>query len=192
MSILFILSKNQLLALLTFAEETRIERDTCTPVFMAALFIIARTWKQPRCPSADECIRKLWYIYTMVWGGRRQEGSGWGTRVYLWWIHFDIWQNQYNIVKFKNKIKFLKKEEKKIIFHFVASIPLKLQIRWSYGVQNFLEDSFCNKGNGICISEMSLIFLLTILILTCASSTPALHIMYSTYKLKEQGNDIQP
>ena len=46
-------------------EETRIERDTCTPMFIAALFIIARTWKQPRCPSADEWIRKLWYIYTM-------------------------------------------------------------------------------------------------------------------------------
>ena len=46
-------------------EETRIERDTCTPIFIAALFIIARTWKQPRCPSADEWIRKLWYIYTV-------------------------------------------------------------------------------------------------------------------------------
>ena len=46
-------------------KETRIERDTCTPMFIAALFIIARTWKQPRCPSADEWIRKLWYIYTM-------------------------------------------------------------------------------------------------------------------------------
>ena len=46
-------------------EETRIERDICTPVFIAALFIIARTWKQPRCPSADEWIRKQWYIYTM-------------------------------------------------------------------------------------------------------------------------------
>ena len=46
-------------------EETRIERDMCTPMFIAALFIIARTWKQPRCPSADEWIRKLWYIYTM-------------------------------------------------------------------------------------------------------------------------------
>ena len=46
-------------------EETRRKRDTCTPVFIAALFIIARTWKQPRCPSADEWIRKLWYIYTM-------------------------------------------------------------------------------------------------------------------------------
>jgi len=46
-------------------EETRIERDTCTPMFIAALFTIAWTWKQPRCPSADERIRKLWYIYTM-------------------------------------------------------------------------------------------------------------------------------
>ena len=41
----------------------------------------------------------------MVWGGRREEGSGWGTHVYLWRIHFDIWQNQYNIAKLKNKIK---------------------------------------------------------------------------------------
>ena len=38
-------------------EETRSERDMCTPMFIAALFIIARTWKQPRCPSADEWIR---------------------------------------------------------------------------------------------------------------------------------------
>ena len=46
-------------------EETRIERDTCTPMFIAALFTVARTWKQPRCPLADEWIRKLWYLYTM-------------------------------------------------------------------------------------------------------------------------------
>ena len=46
-------------------EEARIERDTCTPVFIAALFTIARTWRQPRCPSADERIRKLPYINTM-------------------------------------------------------------------------------------------------------------------------------
>ena len=46
-------------------EETRIERDMYTPMFIAALFIRARTWKQPRCPSADEWIRKLWYIYIM-------------------------------------------------------------------------------------------------------------------------------
>ena len=46
-------------------KETRIERDTCTPVFIAALFTITKTWKQPRCPSVDEWIRKLWYIDTM-------------------------------------------------------------------------------------------------------------------------------
>ena len=46
-------------------EETRIERKTCTAIFIAALFTIARTWKQPGCPSACEWMRKLWYIYTM-------------------------------------------------------------------------------------------------------------------------------
>ena len=45
--------------------ETRIERDTCTPMFIAALFTIARTWKQPRCPLADKWITKLCYIYTV-------------------------------------------------------------------------------------------------------------------------------
>ena len=41
------------------------ERDTCIPLFIAALFTIARPWKQPRCPSTDEWIKKLWYMYTM-------------------------------------------------------------------------------------------------------------------------------
>ena len=45
-------------------EKIRSERDTCTPMFIVALFTIAMTWKQPRCSSADEWIRKLWYIYT--------------------------------------------------------------------------------------------------------------------------------
>ena len=46
-------------------EETRTERGTCTPLFIAAPFTIARTWKQPRCPSADKWIKKVWYILTM-------------------------------------------------------------------------------------------------------------------------------
>ena len=46
-------------------EKTKIEKDTCIPFFIATLFTIARTWKQPRCPSTDEWIKKLWYIYTM-------------------------------------------------------------------------------------------------------------------------------
>ena len=49
----------------THTEETRIERDSGTPMFFRALFTIARSLKQPRCPLADEWIRKLWYIYTM-------------------------------------------------------------------------------------------------------------------------------
>ena len=48
-----------------YHEETIIEKDTCTPMFIAALFIIARIWKQPRCLSTDKWIKKLWYIYKM-------------------------------------------------------------------------------------------------------------------------------
>ena len=48
-----------------YPEETKTDKDTCTPLFIAALFTIARTWKQPRCPSTDEWIKKLWYIYTV-------------------------------------------------------------------------------------------------------------------------------
>ena len=48
-----------------YPEETKSEKDTCIPLFIAALFTIARTWKQPRCPSTDEWIKKLWCIYTM-------------------------------------------------------------------------------------------------------------------------------
>ena len=47
-------------------EETRIERDTCTPMFIATLFTTARTWKQPRCPSEDKWIRKLWYTHNGI------------------------------------------------------------------------------------------------------------------------------
>ena len=48
-----------------YLEKTIIQRDTCTPVFVAALFTIARTWKQPKCPSIDEWMKKMWCIYTM-------------------------------------------------------------------------------------------------------------------------------
>ena len=48
-----------------YPEETKIEKDTCTPLFIAVLFTIARIWKQPRWLSTDEWIKKLWYIYTM-------------------------------------------------------------------------------------------------------------------------------
>ena len=48
-----------------YPEETKTEKDTCIPLFIAALYPIARTWRQPRCPLTDEWIKKLSYIYTM-------------------------------------------------------------------------------------------------------------------------------
>jgi len=48
-----------------YPEETMIRKDTCTPMFTAALFSIAKTWKQPKCPSTEEWIKKMWYIYIM-------------------------------------------------------------------------------------------------------------------------------
>ena len=48
-----------------YPEKTVIQKDTWTPVFTAALFTIARTWKQPKCPTTDEWLRKMWYMYNM-------------------------------------------------------------------------------------------------------------------------------
>ena len=48
-----------------YPDKTIILKDTCTPMFIAALLTIAKTWKQPKCPLTDEWIKKMWYIYTM-------------------------------------------------------------------------------------------------------------------------------
>ena len=48
-----------------YPEKTTTLEDTCTPMFIAALFSIAKTWKQPKCPLTEEWIQKMWYIYTM-------------------------------------------------------------------------------------------------------------------------------
>ena len=48
-----------------YPEKTVIQKETCTTVFIAALFITSRTWKQPKCPSTDERIKKMWHIYTI-------------------------------------------------------------------------------------------------------------------------------
>ena len=48
-----------------YPEKTIIQKESCTTMFTAVLFTIARTWKQPKCPSTDEWIKKMWHIYTM-------------------------------------------------------------------------------------------------------------------------------
>ena len=48
-----------------YPEKTMTQKDTCTPMFIAAIFTIAKTWKPPKCPSTEEWIKKMWYIYTM-------------------------------------------------------------------------------------------------------------------------------
>ena len=48
-----------------YPEKTIIQKDTCNPMFIAALFTIARTWKQPKCPRTKEWIKKMWHIYIM-------------------------------------------------------------------------------------------------------------------------------
>ena len=77
----------------------------------------------------------------MVWGGRREKGSGWGTHVYLWQIHFDIWQNQYNIVKL-NKIK-LRKEKKKRIHHLLLKLNFSYQSGFSLNFRGSCEWTIC-------------------------------------------------
>ena len=54
-----------ILLLSKYSRKPKLKKDTCIPLFIAALFTVTRTWKKHRCPSRDEWIKKLWYIYTM-------------------------------------------------------------------------------------------------------------------------------
>ena len=65
----------------------KIKKDTCTPVFTAALFMIARTWKQPRWPSTDEWIDKLRYIYTMEYYSAMKRNAF--ESVLMWWMNLE-------------------------------------------------------------------------------------------------------
>ena len=115
------------------SEEIRIERDTCTPIFIAALFIIARTWKQPRCPSTDEWIRKLWYIYTMEYYSAVKKSSF--ESVLMRWMklepiiqsevsqkdkdHYSILRHLYGIKKNSNDNVICKTEKETQIYRTV-------------------------------------------------------------------------
>ena len=64
-----------------YPEETKIEKDTCIPLFIVALFTIPRMWKQPRCPLTDEWVKKLWYIYTMEYYSAIKRNT-----FEFWWV----------------------------------------------------------------------------------------------------------
>ena len=85
-----------------YPEKTVIQRDTCTPTFIAALFTIARSWKEPKCPLTDEWIKKRWYIYTMEYYSaiKRNETELFVVR----WI--DLETVIHNEVSQKEKIKY--------------------------------------------------------------------------------------
>jgi len=87
----------------------------------------------------------------MVWGGRKEEGSGWGTHVYLWWIHFDIWQNQYNIVKLKKTQLNIQKTK------IMASSPMtswQIDGETVETVSDFILGSSKITANGDCSHEI--------------------------------------
>ena len=62
-----------------------IEKDTCPSMFIAALFTIAKTWKQPKCPSTEEWIQKMWYIYTMEYYSEKNKTKQRSKTMYLYW-----------------------------------------------------------------------------------------------------------
>ena len=87
--------------LAVYPDKTIIEKDTCTLMFVAALFTIARTWKQPRCPSTDERIKKLWYIHTMEYYSAIKRNKI-GSFVVMW---MDLESIIWNAVSQKEKNK---------------------------------------------------------------------------------------
>ena len=88
-----------------YPEKTIIQKNTCTSMFIAALFTIARTWKQPKCPSTDEWIRKMWYIYTMEYYSAIK-GNEIGSFVVTWTDLESVIQNEVS-QKEKNKYRIL-------------------------------------------------------------------------------------
>ena len=66
-----------------YPEKTIIQKNTCTPMFIAALFTITRSWKHPKCPSTDEWIKKMWYVYKMEYYSAIKKNEI-GSFVWMW------------------------------------------------------------------------------------------------------------
>ena len=87
-------------------KKTIIQKETCTTMFIAALFTIARTWKLPKCPSTDEWIKKMWHIYTMEYYSamKRNETELFVVR----WMDLESVIQSEVIQKEKNKYRMLR------------------------------------------------------------------------------------
>ena len=88
-----------------YPEKTIIQKDTCTPMFIATLFTIARSWKQPKCPSTDEWIKKTWYIYTVEYDSAIKRNEI-GSFVEMWMDLETVIQSEVS-QKAKNKYRIL-------------------------------------------------------------------------------------
>ena len=88
-----------------YPEKTIIQKVSCTTMFIAALFTVARTWKQPKCPSTDEWVKKMWHIYTMEYysGVKRNEIELFGAR----WMDLESVIQSEVSQKEKNKYRML-------------------------------------------------------------------------------------
>ena len=88
-----------------YPEKTIIPKATCTPMFIAALFTIVRSWKQPKCPVTDEWIKKMWYIYTMEYYSAIKRNETWSF-VETWMDLETVIQSEVS-QKEKNKYRIL-------------------------------------------------------------------------------------
>ena len=88
-----------------YPEKIIIQKDTCTPMFIAALFTIARSWKQPQCPLTDKWIKKIWYIYTMEYYSAIKRNKT-GSFVETWMDLETVIRNQVSQEE-KNKYRIL-------------------------------------------------------------------------------------
>ena len=107
-----------------YPEETKIEKDTCIPLFISALFTIARTWKQPRCPSVDEWIKKLWYIYTMDYYSRIKKNTF--EPVLMRWVKLEP------IIQ--SEVSQKEKHQYSILMHEVKIVSNSLRPHGLYGI----------------------------------------------------------
>ena len=114
-------------------KETRTDRDTCIPMFIAALFTIARTWKQPRCPLANKWIRKLWYKYTVEYNSAIKKYAF--ESVLMRWMKLEpIIQSEVSQKKNTNTLTYIYMEFRKMV---TMTLYLRQQKRHRYKEQPF-------------------------------------------------------